>query len=319
MKKQLYCIFGILISLFPWPIFAESNADTSSREIQPFIDLLEWRASETNGSWALTIPLASNPTRVEQSTPSFATQPGIRGGLFYSPGDHYLDSKLYYTYYSTKSNNSVTLGSQIVSSLFFSGSFFISGDLYFAGTSNWSLKMNMLDFELSHAFHPNDSVVLTPRIGLKGGTIDQSINLNWNALLYQSTETLDNNFTGIGPSYGINAKWNFAKELSLVGDISSALMYGTWHDNDVYNRPSSLVTTQTTITSSSTGHQLGTMMIDYYLGLEWRHRGKSDVAVRLGYESQYWPNQLRLVAVQQLPTFGDLTFQGVTCNLSIDL
>lgn len=316
MKKQINYLLAI-ISLLPFPVFSQTLIDSSKQKIEPFVDLLIWRAAETNGSWGTTISFPGNAIDVVQSSPNFPTQTGIRGGILYSPNDHYIDTKLYYTYYSTQSNNSISLGPQIVSSLFFSGSYFISGDLYFAGSANWGLTMNMVDFEISHAFHPADSLTLTPKIGLKGATIDQSIHLNWNAIFYQSTETLNNDFTGVGPSYGLNANWNFYKELSLVGDISSALMYGSWRDNDTYTRPISSVTTATTITSSSATQKLGTLMMDSYLGLEWHHRGKSDVAVKLGYEMQYWPNQLRLVAVQQLPTFGDLTFQGISCNLTL--
>ena len=320
MKKQLYYLFAVIISLLSTSVFSESLIeDASTQKIEPFVDLLIWHAAETNASWGTTIAFPGNAIDIVQSTPNFSTKPGIRGGLLYSPNDHTVDTKLYYTYYSTKSNNAISPGLKIVSSLFFSGSYFISGDLFFGGASNWSLMMNMLDFELSHAFHPSNALTLTPKIGLKGATIDQAIQLNWNAILYQATEKLNNNFTGVGPSYGVNANWNFYKELSLVGDISSALMYGSWRDNDTYTRPASSVTTPTIIKSSSGIQKLGTMMMDYYLGLEWHHHGKSDVAIRLGYEMQYWPNQLRLVAVQQLPTFGDLTFQGIACNFTIAL
>jgi hypothetical protein len=313
MKKLAYAI--VLLNLLPLSGLAEPYKTSS---IKPFAELLLWRASETNASWATTISFPGNSVSVIQSSPNFNTNAGVRAGLIYSPCD-FWDTTLAYTYYATKSNNGVALAPQIVSSLFFSGSFFISGDLYFGGNADWSLTMNMLDFEISHAFQPNSHLSLAPRIGIKTGTINQSININWNAFLYQSTEKLNNDFFGIGPSFGLNAMWHFTPDLSLVGDVSTALMYGRWHDDDVYQRPASLVTTATTISSNATRGKLGTFMMDYYLGLEWLHRGKSNVAVRLGYEMQYWPNQLRLVAVQQLPTFGDLTFQGATCNVTIDL
>lgn len=315
MKRKLLVL--LLFSTVPAAIYAETLADSAT--IKPFADLLVWRASETNSNWSMTLSFPGNTVDVVQSRPNFDTNSGVRAGLSYSPGDHYLDTKLYYTYYSTNSKNSVSLGSQIVSSLFFSGSYFISNNLFFGGSANWGITMNMLDFEMSHSFRPSDTLSLTPRIGIKGATIDQSINLNWNAVFYQSTEKLTNNFTGAGPSYGLNANLKLIGDLSLVGDISSAMMYGKWSDSDVYFRPASLVTTQTTISSSATSSKLGTFMMDYYLGLEWHHHGRSDVAVRLGYETQYWPTQLRLVAVQQLPTLGDLTFQGATCNVTIAL
>ncbi len=314
MRKQIYCS---LISLISAMVFS-AHAEEPSQSIKPFADFLYWRAAETNSSWATTITFPSNTINVIQSQPNFNTHAGVRVGLLYSPGDHFWDTKFSYTYFTTQTNSNIHLGLQLVSSLFFSGSFFISSNLFFGGMSTWDLTMNMADVEISHAFHPTPTLTLSPKVGIKAGTINQSININWNAFIYHSTEKLTNNFSGIGPSFGINADWNFINNFSLVGDVSAALMYGKWKDNDIYHRPATLFTTATTISSGANDSRLGTAMLDYYLGLQWRHRGKSHVTVRLGYEGQYWPNQLRLIAVQQLRTFGDLTFQGATCNVTIN-
>ncbi len=297
--------------------YAFANEQTSS--IKPFAELLYWRAAETNSSYAMTINSLNNTINVIQSEPSFNTSGGVRAGLSYSPGDHFWDTKFYITHYTTHSSNGVGLGSQILSSLFFSGSYFISQDIFFGGYTDWNLTMNTVDLEISHAMHPTPTLTFSPKVGIKGASINQSINIDWNAFFYRSTEDLTNNFSGIGPSFGVDTKWNFFGDFSLVGDVSTALMYGQWNDSDVYRRPASFLTTATTISSHANNSKLGTSMMDYYLGFEWRHRGKSDVSVRLGYEGQYWPNQLRLIAVQQLRTFGDLTFQGATCRVTIDL
>lgn len=314
MKKQLYRFLMLLICVNP--IYA--SAKEQSHSIKPFAELLYWHASETNSSWATTITINKDKTNVLQSEPNFNSRAGIRAGLSYSPGDHFWDTKLYFTNYSTQSSESIGLAAQIVSSLFFSGSYFISQDIFFGGNADWNLKMNMLDLEISHTIHPTPTLSISPRVGIKAASIDQSININWNAFIYQATESLTNNFSGVGPSFGINTKWNFIDNFSLVGDVSTALMYGQWRDNDIYKRPAAFLVSPTTITSNSNTSKLGTAMMDYYLGLEWHHHGKSDVSVRIGYEGQYWPNQLRLIAVQQLRTFGDLTIQGATCNVTID-
>jgi len=315
MRKQLHWFLILLTSMMPFYAYA---AETS-QSIKPFAEFLYWRASETNSSWATTINFPTNTIDVIQSQPNFNSHAGVKVGLSYSPGDHFWDTKLYYTYFTTQTNGNIHLGYQLVSSLFFSGSYFISNNLFFGGSSSWDITMNMADLEISHAFHPTPTLAISPKIGIKGGTINQSININWDAVLYHASEDLINNFSGIGPSFGIAANWNFINDFSLVGDVSTALMYGKWRDKDTYRRPATLVTTQTTLSSGANDSRLGTTMMDYYLGLQWRHRGKSDVTVRLGYEGQYWPNQLRLIAIQQLRTFGDLTFQGATCSVIIDI
>lgn len=314
MKKQFYSFLILLMSIMPFYAFAKEN----TQSIKPFAELLYWHASETNSSWATTISFPNNMTDVVQNTPDFKTHAGIRTGLSYSPGNNFWDTKLYYTYYTTQSKNGIRLGAQIISSLFFSGSYFISQNVFFGGNADWNLTMNTLDLELSHALKPSPSLTISPKIGVKAASINQSIDINWDAFIYNSTENLSNNFSGIGPSFGINAKWNFIDDLSLVSDVSTALMYGHWNDNDIYHRPATLLTTATTISSTANTSKLGTTQFNYYLGLEWHHHGKSNVMIRLGYEGQYWPNQLRLIAVQQLRTFGDLTLQGATCNVTID-
>lgn len=311
MKKYLLLCLTLLSVITP--AFAQMGT------FQPSLDLLFWDARQTNSSWATTLTFSDNATHIIQSNPDFNARTGFKAGLAYLPCDHEWDAKLYWTYYSTYAKSAIPPNLQIVTSLFFSGSFFISENIFFGADAKWNLRMNMLDMEISHTFKPISTLSFTPRIGLKGGSINQSLNINWNAIIYNATENLTNNYTGIGPSFGLNAKWLWFSNLSLVSDIGTALMYGRWNDTDVYQRPLTLFTTATTISTAVSHSRLGTLMMDYYLGLEWHHEGQSIIDARLGYEIQYWPGQLRLLAVQQLPTLGDLTFQGVTCGISISL
>lgn len=312
MKKNIFYLLALLLSILP--VIAEAEL------IQPFVDVLAWKASETNASWATQITFPENSIHVIQNKPNFGTRAGVRAGLLYSPRENCWDTKLYWTHYSTTARNTIPVGPQLVSSLFFSGSFFISEDLFFGGHANWNLDLNTIDLEISHSFHPTCSFSFSPRVGIKWGSINQNININWDAILYKARENLSNDFMGIGPSFGIGAKWVVFQNFSLVADLSTALMYGRWDEDDVYHRPTVLlIIPPTTISTNETQSKLGTMMMNYYLGLEWCHRGQSNVKVKLGYEMQYWPSQLRLLAVQQLPTFGDLTIQGLVCGISIDL
>ena len=84
------------------------------------------------------------------------------------------------------------------------------------------------------------------------------------------TFNVTNNFTGVGPSFGLNAKWNAFKNFNLIGDVSTALMYGRWNESDIYNRPAAVfgVIPAATIFTSMNQSKLGTLMMDYYLGLQ---------------------------------------------------
>jgi len=283
--------------------------------------VLAWRAYESSGGWATTLTFPGSTTNFTPSYVNFNTRIGAKAGLLYKPEDGFFDSKIYWTYFPTTASRTIPLGDKLVTSLFFSGNTLISGDVFFGGSVNWQLTMNMFDLEASHAFKPLPAFTFTPKIGIKGGSINQDINATWEAIVYTSTENLSNNFTGIGPSFGIDAKWNFYQNFSAIADVSTALMYGRWNVKDTYKRPVSLLgllPAQTIVTSMNQS-KLGTAMFDYYFGLEWLHKGQSRVTVQLGYEMQYWANQLRLTTINELTTLGDLTLEGATCGISVEL
>ena len=310
MKKIIH---GLLV------LMSTQITAVSAGTFHPFIDVLAWRAAETSSAWAETIsPVLTTSNNVNQSYLSFNTRPGLKLGLTYQSDDNDIDSTFYWTNFSSGSSATIPFGDHIIASLFFSGSFFLSGGVFFGSYANWQLAMNMFDWDVSHSFKPVPTVTLTPKLGVKGGSINQNINIDWQSLTYTANEKVTNNFSGIGPSFGMNAKWNVLKELNVVGDVTTALMYGRWNNNDTYHRPAGLVTEQTIFTSMNQS-KLGTLMMDYYVGLQWVHEGQSRVSLNLGYEMQYWAGQLRWLAVQQFPPLGDLTIQGATCGITIDL
>jgi hypothetical protein len=197
---------------------------------------------------------------------------------------------------------------------FFSG--YLSGEYFTSANADWQIVMNTFDLETSHKFIIGRAVI-SPTMGIRGATIDQKINIQYNASLSTAQETLKNNFYGAGPSFGVNGALSLPYNVSFIGDISTALLWGNWNIKDTYSGPSAFLGAPTTITTSLNNSELGTLMFNYFLGLEWSHQltASSSVAVRLGYEMQYWANQLRLVLFEQLPTHGDLTVQGLTCGI----
>lgn len=311
MKK--FWISILLLSSLPLNIYADGWS--------AFSDIFYWQASEESASvWATS---GSKPTTdTTELTPEnidFSPDYGFRVGLMYEPTNSFFDTKLYLTSYSTKTNDNIPVGDQVIFPEFFSG--FLSGNFFFGANTNWEIGLNELDLEISHAFKPTNSFTLRPSIGIKGAIIDQTINADWNAIFYTSTEKVENNFNGIGPSIGLDADWNFYKNFSLDGNLSIALLYGNWDITDNYQRPSALLglVTPTTINTGTTNSQLGVPMYDYFLGLKWEHHAKSQIALKLGYEMQQWDDQLRITTFEQLPVHGDLTLQGVTCGISIEV
>jgi hypothetical protein len=330
MKKLFKHIVLLLVSMQPLSAGAvdatSATSTTGVKGLSAFGEFLYWNASEqTDSVWANDIgfPKANHVT---YSTPNvkFNWSRGFRGGVSYEL-PHFWDVKFYWTHLPTsKSINYVAGDNQILTPEFFSG--YLSSDIFSSANLNWQIAMNTIDLAISHKLKIGKSLTISPSIGIKEATINQTINTGWNAAIasvpiFSATEIVKNNFSGIGPSLGINGQWNFYKDFSFVGNFSTALMSGHWNINDSYSRPSALsgLVQAANINTSMTNAKLGTAMFQYFFGLQWTYQSTYQVKFLLGYEMQHWTSQLRAPTFQLLPLHGDLTLQGGTCGISIGL
>lgn len=293
----------------------------ASPTLQLFAEPLYWQASEQTASiWASQVSVpGNNELRFSPNNMGFDWQPGIKLGMALSPETPGWDGSVFWTHYSTKSSDNVSSAFQIIMPEFFSG--FTSGNLFFGSNIDWQLVMNTINLNTGHSYAVTDHLTLRPTAGILGASIDQTINSVWNALFFESTERVTHQFSGIGPDFGLSALWNITGHWNLTGRIDGALLWGRWDVQDTYVRPNApgVGVTATTITTRINDSQLGTLMLDSFAGLTWQRPSMHTITLQLGYEMQYWANQLRLTAFQQLPTRGDLTLQGATCGLFIDL
>lgn len=311
MKKLFIQILCFTFSILP---FSAKAANWSM-----FGDALIWHASEQEAStWASVISKPTSTTAdFDAANIDFGWDLGFRGGVRYEPGNTPRDIRLYWTYFSSKTSNNFGMGEKIVAPEFFSG--FISQNIFFGGGINWKLDLNMLDVDIGHKLDIGNAIMIRPALGIKGGTINQTVNCDWNAGVYTANEEVLQKFWAVGPSFTVQSKWHIFENMSLIGDLATAFLWGNWNVVDTYNRPSALLVTPTTITTTMSNSRLGTVMFDYFMGFEWVHRGRSNVTIQLGYEMQFWANQLRMTTFQILPVHGDLTLQGGTCHIRIDL
>lgn len=295
-----------------------------------FEDVMYWHASQQpTSTWAYQFSLNTNNvndplsqgTNFVEPNIYFGWSAGLRLGVAQTP-EAYFDKKIYWTHFSTKTGDAITVPvGQYLLPQFFNG--FTTTSVYNMADIQWNIEMNQIDAKMGHRFYPQGSVMLHPSVGVKGATIRQSIHSSWQMnelgfVLYQATENLKNNFSGIGPVVGLDARWEFFKGLSLLGDFEAALLWGHWRISDDFYRPNSLFYAEKTI-QSLTSDTLGSFMTGYFLGLEWAFEFKAQVKIKAGYELQFWANQLRLPIFQALPIHGDLTLQGATCGISITL
>ena len=315
-------VYGDNASALRYSLVDKNKLIVPSKKLAVFADFLYWHASEeTSSSWAY-IPQLPNITAPNVY---FGWSPGVRTGLKYELND-LVDTQVYWTYFSTRSQEAFTAApNQTALPEFFNG--FTTLTPFTAGNLNWQLTMNMLDFEVGHRFEPLDSLGVRPFIGVKGGTINQGINSTWNfqgalfdifPIAYGAIENLKNNFSGVGPSFGMDSKWKLYKNFNFRGDVSGAWLWGNWNIQDIYSGPSFSGLQLATTIASNSSTSLGSLMFKYFAGIDWTYdTARASVMLKAGYEMQYWMNQLRLPLFQQVPVHGDLTLQGGTCGILI--
>lgn len=300
------------------------NQGSCNPSIHVDADIFLWTARESGTDcWAEGFSKTSTSTTNTLEAIDFGWDPGFRVGIGCNTGHDSWDTQLYFTCFHTSANDSVSGAPGSVHSTFV-GAFYlanpsglsISGPAYEKARIKWKIDFNTFDLELGRKFFVSDALTFRPFVGVKGGWIDQSIHSLWQnpTIIFEffntSVEDLSNNFWGIGPSGGINGSWKLSSHFNLIGDFSTALMYGHWSFSDLfYNKGF-----DQKITSHLKDIDGGAMMVRTWLGLEWIH---SFLSLKLGYEMQVWFDQLQYYSFVGGRLDNALTLQGGTLELSI--
>jgi len=291
---------------------AENNLTVSA-------DFLAWFASQEPASiW--TGVITTKPNRAVWALPGFdfPWDYGFRIGAGYALPHDQWDTALSWSWFRTEAAHRIpSQPSALIQPEFDAG--FLSGANPQSMSARWSLLFNVFDWELGRKYSVGKDIFVQPFLGVKGGWIHQSIEAKYNDLvllvIFPTTnfgkEHLENHFWGVGPSAGVNTQWNVGNFFSLLGDFSTATMWGVWTCNDVYRN------TLSQSYSVDTGNSpLGALMFRGFLGMGWK--SKSRFAAKLGYETQVWLNQLRISTFQLQRLHHDLTLQGITLNAQLD-
>lgn len=290
-------------------------------------DFLYWYPSEeVNDIWASVISIGDNTSSWGAPGFNFTWDYGFRLGTGYDFAYDQWDSAFYWTWFRTQTNRTIPSAPDSEISPEFDAAF-LSGDAAQSLQGNWSLLFNMFDWELGRNYWVSTGLSLRPFVGVKGGWIRQSIHAHYYDLIiddaptdHSGTEHLKNNFWGIGPSGGVNTKWNLqtsrSQFLNLFGDFSVATMWGSWTCADVYNN-----TASQTYSIKTENSALGALMFRAFVGIGWDmdlRSCRSHFSTKLGFETQFWLNQLRISTLQIQRLHGDLTLQGLTFNCRYD-
>jgi len=304
---------GFFTSLLALTVSGQLWAATfSNGSAYVFADLLDWQVREgSNVQWSeLISPIGTaNPT-VQLLDVSLAWNTGYRIGGGYRSQNNW-DSVIYFTSYHTDGSDQVLAPGQLYSP--YIGNFFqnntngsANGPFYNAAGIKWKFAFNTVDLELGRTFKIERYLNLRPYVGIKSAIINQNIYTTWqgpNTLFLgfpipittfaSATENLSNDFSGIGPSFGLDSTWPIYKlsngSVNLIGNFSTALLWGLWRYKDVFR-------TNTASTVTVTGNDVNgaAPMVRGFIGVEWLGTfSKADVNVRLGYEGQVWFDQVQ--------------------------
>lgn len=312
-----------------------SRFHPNSTAFNVFADLVAWTAKEAGTDcWAETISANSSSLSNDLEQVHFGWDLGFRVGASCGIKHDRWDTKIFYTQFYTKGKDHVSKSPGSIHSTFL-GNFYvdnpegrgITGPSYESAILSWRIHFNMFEWELGRNFWVSKSLALRPFIGIKGGWIHQFIHSKWqNPNLPASEffnigiENLKNNFWGLGPEAGINTKWvlfsSQSQFFSIIADISGTIMGGHWSFSDTYKNN---VFQEISINSQSINN--GASMFRVVTGLEWNAILKQDLyqfSIKLGYEMQFWLNQLQYYSFTGGRLDNQLTLQGGTLGVCFD-
>lgn len=290
--------------------------------------------------------------------PDFAWKPGFKVNLGYNlPYDNW-DLSGRWTYYHEvctslkKHFNSVVAPPGIgVIPLWHYPFLQILGDnihnplRYQNASANWKMNFNAFDLELGHYFFPNQTIPMHFKMGAKASLIHQFYHAEYangttvlaldpisgNPGLWQFVSSqfqVSTHQWGIGPTLGLESKWNIWRGLNLIGNGGFSVLCSffdlktKYHDVIVLgtNPPNSQMRMKEKFREL-------TPVCEAMLGLDWGTCFWDQIFfnIAIGYEWQYWwsINHARRHYVQTLPgeTFdmrGELQMQGLNATVKFD-
>ncbi len=307
------------------------SRESESNRFHLFTDVLIWSAKESGAdNWAQNFSFGSATEDIDILEVHFGWNVGLRCGIDYNTNYAGWDTKWAYTWFRGQGKDQASANNGITSS--FLGNFYINNadgahvsnaPQYQSASIQWKIHFNIFDWELGFNWR-GSALSFRPFVGLKGGWIHQMIHSKWHNPINVSganaftvgRENLHNNFWGIGPSGGVNMQWKLGairrNSFSLFGDFSGAIMWGHWTLKDVYknNHPQKVPIITSDINGASS-------MFRGFLGFEWDvdfAPKQFALSVRLGYESQFWLDQLQFYSYNTGRLDNELTLQGGTLD-----
>jgi hypothetical protein len=306
------------------------------------IEYLYWKIQEDQLYPAIfsiqSVKNGLNKSELTLKNQKFEYTSGFRAAIGYDFPYESYDTKFAWTriHSSTRVNYSVSDPKDLIAISFFDQT---NSDVAHAESivSHWNLDYDMLDLELGFKCRIGKCFNFRPKIGLKGGWINQTQKLKVNniSLGQPATETVQgivkrrNDFSGIGPSIGVDLRFAFGPQFGIFSTISGALLYGKFDlktETDLADTVNNGMSTGPQNTILNNSNHFFSPTVQFMLGGDWIWCLCQNYSIRFGvaYEAQFWWNQMRSnnsipqVLFVNSPAGGDLMMHGLTLQASID-
>ncbi|WP_420421032.1 Lpg1974 family pore-forming outer membrane protein [Simkania sp.] len=199
------------------------------------------------------------------------------------------------------------------------------------GSTQWQVRLNTLDIESGYDYFFSHRFSVRPNLGLKVAWIDMHYRVKYNTMAIVHNFITDNLATGsgrgdsdywsVGPRFGLDGYLHIGWGFSLYGKISGALLYGEFDAKyrTVVDNLTDPTQDQDITVRQDSSYRLRPMS-QLAMGLEWGYCFSQDyfLGLYIGWETQYWWNQLEIPFFASFQPDGDLTFSGLDVGIRFD-
>jgi hypothetical protein len=296
-------------------------------------EFLWWRATLDNLEYAVKgkqsfIAFAGLSLSSEIKGVDFEFDPGVRVSAGFDFGRRNWDIALRWTYHYTSPTGSTGTDNPSLSviPLAYDPVFQVgTGEPPVANTakSKWTNQFNALDFEMGYDYFFSQMFSIRPYFGLKAAWIDMHSNSKYTNVLIPGNPNTPfdevsvrskSDYWGVGPRVGIDGHLHMGWGFSFYALTSASMLYGAF---DTTLKVSNLLISGTT--KYNNYYRLRTMaQIATGLRWGWCFSRKYFLSLHLGWETQYWWEQLEMRFAERFEPDADLTFSGLDAGIRFD-
>lgn len=201
-------------------------------------------------------------------------------------------------------------------------------------SSDWRLKLDLLDAELTRPYYQGTHLIVAPFGGLRAQWIRQKLNLfadiftsSLSAPPLSATSSNRSNSWAIGPRLGSLVKWHFGYGFRFEGDVAGSILFTRYTSVKHRQTPTTTLITATDVGGEFDHYNCLRAGSELSLGLGWGRYfgcGRTHFDLLASYDFQIFWNQN--IMRQLADTFADgtghspsnLYLQGLTVRAELD-